>query len=98
MTFEAVISTLTIVSTFGLKLIGFPDQIRKIRQAGSIEGVSVLFFVLGFISYLLWTIHGITIHDNTVIYGQGLGVVANGILLSVMFYTSRKEKSTNQGS
>lgn len=91
-TFEGVISTLTLISTLSVKLIGFPSQIRKVRKAGNIDGVSVLYFTLGFITYSLWTIHGIQKHDNTVIYGQALGVVASGILLVVLYQTSKKAK------
>lgn len=90
MTFEAVISTLTLISTLSVKLIGFPSQIRKVRKAGNIEGVSVLHFSLSFVTYSLWTIHGIQKNDNTVIFGQALGVVASGILLVVLYQTSKK--------
>jgi uncharacterized protein with PQ loop repeat len=90
-TFEAIISTLTLVSTLSVKLIGFPSQIQKVRKTGSIEGVSVLHFSLSFITYSLWTVHGIVKHDNTVIIGQGLGVIAAGILLIVLWQTSQKK-------
>ncbi len=91
-TFEAIISTLTLVSTLSVKLIGFPSQIRKVRIAGNIESVSVLHFSLSFITYSLWTIHGVVKQDNTVIIGQGLGVIAAGALLIVLFQTAKKSK------
>lgn len=94
-TFEAIISTLTLVSTLSVKLIGFPNQIQKVRKAGHIEGVSVLYFVLGFITYSLWTIHGIVKQDTTVILGQGMGVIASGILLIVLYITAKNGKKNH---
>ncbi len=92
-TLEAVISTLTLISTLSVKLIGFPAQMQKVRKAGHVEGVSILHFSLSFITYTLWTIHGIVKQDNTVIFGQGLGVVAAGMLLIVLFQTAKKAKN-----
>jgi uncharacterized protein with PQ loop repeat len=93
-TLEAIVSTLTLVSTLAVKLIGFPSQIHKVRKAGHIEGVSVLYFVLGFITYALWTILGIIKNDTTVILGQGVGVIASGILLYVLYITARREQKS----
>ena len=92
MPIEEVVSTLTVIVSFSLKLIGFPSQIKKVRDSGTIQGVSVIYFVLGFVTYCLWTLHGILINDLTVIIGQGLGVIATGILLLVIYDTARKEK------
>jgi uncharacterized protein with PQ loop repeat len=92
-TFEEVISTLTLISTLAVKLIGFPSQIHKVRKAGSIESVSVVYFVLGFVTYSLWTIHGIVSHDTTVIVGQGMGVLASGVLLAVLYSVAKKASS-----
>jgi uncharacterized protein with PQ loop repeat len=84
------VSTLTLVSTLSVKLIGFPSQIRKVRKAGNLEGISVTHFTLGFVTYALWTLHGVMRHDLTVILGQGLGVVASGSLLVVLFKVSKR--------
>ncbi len=92
MTFETITSSLTLISTLSLKLIGFPSQIQKVRKAGHIEGVSVTYFAMGFVTYALWTLHGIVIKDKTVIIGQSLGVVACGVLLVVLYSVSKKEK------
>jgi uncharacterized protein with PQ loop repeat len=90
---EGTIATCTIIATLSLKLIGFPSQIKKIRDTASTEGISITYFVLGFITYTLWTLHGILINDTTVIIGQGLGVFACGILLAVIYKTKRKSIS-----
>jgi hypothetical protein len=92
MEFEQIISTLTIVSTLSVKLIGFPAQMLKVKKAGHLEGVSVLYFVLGFVTYSLWTLHGYFKHDTTVMFGQGVGVLASGALLVVLFTTAQKAK------
>jgi uncharacterized protein with PQ loop repeat len=97
MTFEEIISTLTVISTLSVKLIGFPSQIRKIHKAGNLKGVSVIYFILVFITYGLWTIHGIVKHDNTIIIGQGIGVIASGLLLIILLLTARKAKKNNIG-
>ncbi len=89
---EQIISTLTVASTLAVKLIGFPNQIQKIRKSGSLEGVSVLYFALVFITYILWTVHGLLRNDKTIIIGQGVGVIASGILVVLLFVTWRKSK------
>ena len=94
-TFEAIISTLTLISTLSVKLIGFPSQIQKVRKAGHLEGVSVVYFILGFVTYSLWTLHGIVKNDITVILGQGLGVIASGILLIVLYTTAKNGKKNH---
>lgn len=88
-----IVSNLAIIVSLSLKLVGFPSQIKKVRDNGTTEGISVIYFVLGFITYSLWTLHGILINDMTVIIGQGLGVIACGILLLVIYNTKRKEKN-----
>lgn len=95
MTFEQIISYLTVVSTFAVKLIGFPSQIRKVRKVGHIDGVSILYFFLAFVAYVLWTVHGILKNDYTIIVGQSLGVIGTGILLIVLFKMAVK-KSMSQ--
>ena len=95
MTFGEIISNLAIIVSLLLKLIGFPSQIKKVNDNKTTEGISVTYFVLGFITYSLWTLHGILTNDMTIIIGQGLGVVACGILLLVIYNIRRKEKTKN---
>lgn len=86
MTFEQLISILTVITTISVKLIGIPSQIRKIHQTKSVESISILHFALGFTAYVLWTIHGILKMDWTIIIGQSIGIFTSGILLAVIFY------------
>jgi MtN3 and saliva related transmembrane protein len=72
---------LTLIASFAIKLIGFPEQIQKIRKAKSTNGISKVLFITSFISFVLWTIYGFLKDDWVIIYGQGLGVIVSGILL-----------------
>jgi uncharacterized protein with PQ loop repeat len=76
-----VIGVLTVVFSLLTKVVGFPDQIKKNYKRKSTEGVSVWFFILSFLSYLLWTAHGILQGDRVVYLGQGLGVITTGVVL-----------------
>lgn len=96
MTIGEIISNLAIVVSLSLKLIGFPSQIKKVSDNRTTEGISVTYFVLGFVTYSLWTLHGILTNDLTVVIGQGLGVIACGILLLVIYKHSAKRKNLPQ--
>lgn len=93
MNFEQIISIATVVSTLSVKLIGFPDQMRKVRKTKDISSISIPTFVMIFITYILWTIHGIQKNDKTIIIGQGIGVISSGILLGFLFYYWRRTKN-----
>jgi uncharacterized protein with PQ loop repeat len=91
MTLEQIVATLTLVGSLSVKLIGFPSQIQKVQQTGSIKGISVLYFSLSFVTYTLWTVHGILKKDMTVVIGQGLGILASGILLFVLYRAAKRK-------
>lgn len=80
-TLTVIIGFLTVALGILVKVIGFPDQIRRNYQKKSTEGLSTTFYVLSFCAYLSWTLHGILIHDNVVIIGQGLGIITTGAIL-----------------
>lgn len=88
---EIVIGTLTVICSYGIKFIGFPEQIQKIKKAQSVTGISKSLFVFSFISYLLWTAYGIIKKDWVVIAGQSVGVIVGGIVL-IQIWTYRKNK------
>lgn len=90
-TFMGIISFLTLAIGILVKVIGFPDQIRKNYTRKSTSGLSTYFIILSFVSYFLWTIHGIMIKDKVVIIGQGLGIITTGIiLLQISIYKKNK--------
>ena len=76
-----IFGVLTVVASFAIKLIGFPEQIQKIRKAKSSHGVSNILFITSFVSFIFWTIYGFLKDDIVIILGQGLGVFVSGILL-----------------
>ena len=85
----AIIGAMTIVSSFALKFIGFPSQIRTIQKSKSTEGVSLTLFVIAFINYILWTLHGVVKNDWVTIIGQGIGIFVSGIALYLIWKKRR---------
>ncbi|MDO8658947.1 MAG: PQ-loop repeat-containing protein [Candidatus Levybacteria bacterium] len=80
-TFTAIVGFLTIALGILVKLVGFPDQIRRNYKNKSTQGLSTAFMVLSFIAYAMWTLHGILINDMVVVIGQGLGIITTGAIL-----------------
>ena len=89
--FAAIISTMTIIFSFLVKIVGFPSQIKLLLKNKENSNISKPFYLLNFISYFLWTIHGFNQGDKIIIVGQGLGVIASGIVLYLLF---RKKKNS----
>jgi len=81
----AVVGVVTTIISILVKIIGLPDQIRKNYQRKSISGLSVPFFILGFVSYALWTVYGLLKRDWVLILGQGAGMVTMGIIAYQIF-------------
>lgn len=73
-----------------VKVVGLPDQIKKIYKRKSTEGISTAFFSLAFLSYLLWTVHGVFQQDTVLIIGQGVGIITTGIILAQIFLYRKK--------
>lgn len=91
LTIASIIGFLTTTVAILVKVIGFPDQIKKIYKRKSTEGISTIFFLLAFVSYFLWTVHGVFQKDNVLIIGQGAGMITTGIIIVQIFiYRSKK--------
>ena len=91
LTFASVIGVLTVTVGLLVKLLGFPDQFFKNYRRKSTEGLSSIFYILAFVSYMLWAIHGLIQGDWVVIIGQGAGVVTTGaIVYQLMIYRKKK--------
>jgi len=89
--FALIIGFLTTALSILVKVVGFPDQIRKNHKRKSTEGVSTSFYILSFLVYVLWTIHGILQKDMVVVFGQGLGIITTGaIVYQIYIYRSKK--------
>ena len=90
-TFAGIIGILTIVMGILVKIIGFPDQFRINFKRKSTKGVSTLFYILAFVSYLLWTIHGFLQDDWVLIIGQGVGIITTGMIVAqIIIYRKNK--------
>lgn len=86
-----IIGVLTVVVGILVKLLGFPDQFLKNYKRKSTEGLSSLFIVLAFVSYILWTLHGFYQKDLILILGQGVGVLTSGAILYQILIYRKKE-------
>ena len=91
MTYEGIISTLTVIASLAVKLVGSPSQIRQLIKTKNSESVSLLQWVLVFTSYVLWLLHGIIKKDITVIVGQGIGIITSGLI--VFFIIKYRKKN-----
>ena len=92
MSFEHFISIATVIATLSVKLVGYPAQIRKVAQSRSEGNLSLTHIGLAFVSYLLWTIHGVLKGDWVIIAGQGLGIVTSGVLFGLLVHHSLRAK------
>lgn len=90
MHFAVIIGLLTTILSVLIKVIGFPDQIKKNYKRKSTEGLSSTFYILSFITYMLWTLHGVLQKDWVVILGQGLGIITTGIIVYQIFLYKKK--------
>ncbi len=91
-TFAAIIGVLTVSVGILVKVLGFPDQFRKNYKKKSTEGLSTIFIMLAFISYILWTTHGILQNDMVLVLGQGVGILTTGMIVFQVFYYKKHKK------
>lgn len=90
-TLPIIIGALTLIVGILVKLIGFPDQFLKNYKRKSTEGLSTIFFILAFVSYFLWTMHGLLQNDQVLIIGQGIGMLTTGaIIYQIVIYKKKK--------
>lgn len=85
LSFAIIIGFLTTVLSILVKVVGFPDQIRKNYQRKSTSGLSTSFYVMSFFVYVLWTLHGLLERDWVVVLGQGLGIITTGAIVYQIF-------------
>lgn len=90
-TFAAVIGVLTVIIGILVKVLGFPDQFMKNYKRKSTEGLSTLFILLAFLSYILWTIHGYLQGDWVLIIGQGVGILTTAMIVFQIFHYRKKK-------
>jgi MtN3 and saliva related transmembrane protein len=94
MNLDAAITLLTGIVSVLVKVIGLPGQIKSNYTRKSTEGLSDWFVISAFLSYLLWTIHGVLQHDWALIIGQGPGVLTTGVILwQIWLYRGARAKT-----
>jgi MtN3 and saliva related transmembrane protein len=87
-----IISALTIIASYLIKLIGLPQQAYRIYKSGDTKNVSTVLFIFSFISYTLWTYYGVLKNDYVIIIGQSVGILTSGIVLFVIYKSKKKIK------
>lgn len=90
-TLIGVIGTATTIIAVLVKFVGLPDQVIKNYKRKSTEGLSVPFFLLGLLSYALWTFYGILKGDKVVALGQGAGVLTMGVIAYQIWLYRKKQ-------
>jgi uncharacterized protein with PQ loop repeat len=96
MKYMALIPILTTVLSIAVKIIGLPAQIKNNHRRKTTEGLSISFMVFTLLSYAMWVVHGVQIHDNALVIGQGLGVVASGVIIYQMFIYRKNRRSKSE--
>lgn len=98
MKLAAIVALMTTFFSLIVKFIGLPDQIRANYRRKSTEGVSTIYFILGFISYVLWGVYGYLAHDWALMISQGIaGVLTTGFILwQIYIYRKRVTGKTKR--
>jgi len=86
-----IVGILTTILSVIIKVVGFPDQMRKNYKRKSTEGVSSAFYILSVVTYVVWTLYGILRGDIVVVISQALGIVTTGIIVyQIILYRKKK--------
>ena len=90
-TFAVIIGILTVIVGILVKVLGFPDQFIKNYKRKSTKHLSTVLYILTFVSYILWPMHGILQKDWVLIAGQGFGIIIAGmIVVQIIIYRKNK--------
>jgi len=76
-----IVGSIALILSILLKVVGLPDQIKKDLKRKSTEGLSTIFIILFWLTYIIWTMYGILKEDWFITIGHGVGVVTTGIIL-----------------
>ena len=71
-------------------------QIKYNYERKFTDGVSNWFGVFTLVSYAMWVLHGWQVHDMSLVYGQGLGVIVTGLIFwQVVIYRKHQLKTSS---
>jgi uncharacterized protein with PQ loop repeat len=85
MQLDEIVGIAVVVASISIKIVGEPDQIRRNWMRKSTVGVSPVVYGFGFISYCLWTLHGVLRADPFLILARSVGIITTGIVLFQMW-------------
>jgi len=93
---ETFIGWSVLIVSLATKLLGEPDQIRLNWTRQSTLGISPTLYILIFLSYCLWTVHGLLRGDVYLIAAQSIGIITSGIVLAqIWLYRDRVKISSS---
>lgn len=84
MDFTAFVTIMTTVLSVAVKVVGMPAQIKSNYLRKSTTGLSGWFMLTTLVSYMLWVVHGIQVHDMALVIGQGLGALVTAVIVTQM--------------
>ncbi len=89
---ETLLGSSAVIAALAIQLLGEPDQIRISWKRKSTHGLSLVLYVLIFLSYCLWTAYGVVHGDFFIVAAQSIGVLTSGIvLMQFWLYRGRSE-------
>jgi uncharacterized protein with PQ loop repeat len=92
---DAFIRWAVLIVSLAIKLLGEPDQIRLNWKRKSTFWLSSTRYVLVFLAYCLWTVHGSLRGDIYLIVAQSIGILTSGIVLAqIWLYRDRGKIDT----
>ena len=90
-TVEIIASIVTLILIF----LGLPSQILKIYKKQSMDGISLFFFSVSFLTWMSWCFYGYISNSLFMAIAQGLGGVMTAIIL-IQFFIYRKNPNWNR--
>jgi len=95
MDIAGVVGIATVAASVAVKVLGEPHQIMRNFSRQSTVGLSPVLYGLSFLSYVLWTVHGLFAGDPYLILAQCIGVVTSFVVIAQM-YLYRERKSAGE--
>lgn len=93
MTLVHLIDVLTALASLSVKVVGFPTQIREGHRALLARrraGITWQAAAAMCVSYAVWVVHGLAVHDLVEVWGQGFGVLTTAVMLAQAAVCARR--------
>ena len=92
---KATAEIIASIITLALIFLGLPSQILKIYKKQSMDGISLFFFSVSFLTWMSWCFYGYISNSLFMAIAQGLGGVMTAIIL-IQFFLYRKNPNLDQ--